>query len=148
MAPRFTPEVLEAIEPELSKVRAGREVVRRRVLNAPDELRRYLESDQFQLLRSGPPRTLTFDTNVYDFAQCFRRTLQLAQDIELDRLHERCNADRGERGNRKEKAALMRPLTDPDARGELCALYERFVCNELAPWLHSPGRRRQWAWMR
>ena len=137
MAPRFTPEVLEAIEPELSKVRAGREVVRRRVLNAPDELRRYLESDQFQLLRSGPPRTLTFDTNVYDFAQCFRRTLQLAQDIELDRLHERCNADRGERGNRKEKAALMRPLTDPDARGELCALYERFVCNELAPWLHK-----------
>ena len=129
----FTPEVLQAIEPELEKVRVGRRQAMQRPL--PEAVRSILDGEAYASLRKET--ILTFDTSVYPLASSFSALLGLPDGLPLHRLHEAYHADRGRKGARSEKATLLAPLTDADKRAEFTALYERLIVEVLAPRLHA-----------
>ena len=129
----FTPEVLQAIEPELEKVRVGRRQAMQRPL--PEAVRSILDGEAYASLRKET--ILTFDTSIYPLASSFSALLGLPDGLPLHRLHEAYHADRGRKGARSEKATLLAPLTDADKRAEFTALYERLIVEVLAPRLHA-----------
>ncbi|KAL1510749.1 hypothetical protein AB1Y20_007036 [Prymnesium parvum] len=138
-AVRFTPAVLAAIEPELQKVRAGREEAMARW--CPPHIRSRLATDAFRKLRERA--TLRFDPAAFPLQPTFCRALGLGAGAPLHLLHERFHADCGRKHARREKAALLAPLTDEHARAPFLREYERLVVDVLAPHVHAAmGCRR------
>ena len=116
----FTPAVLEAISPELKKVRHGRKEAMARPY--PAAMRALTQAAAFTHLRAEA--TLAFDPSAFPLREAFASLLGLASDLPLHRLHERYHSDSGAKGNREEKLRLLAPLTDAIARQAFLAAYE------------------------
>jgi hypothetical protein len=132
----FHPAVRAAMEPELSKVREGR--VLARALSYPAAIERSLRSAAFHSLCEE--RVHTYETARFPLALAFGRLLEPAgwdSSLPLDEIHKRFHSDRGAKGARMEKAAMLRPLTDEASRAELLKLYEALVLELIAPWVAS-----------
>ena len=131
-SPIFSAVVLEAIRLELDKVDHGRYLSRQRAYSP--SISRQLQSAAYARLVQQAVRT--FDTERYPLRRLFCELLGLGgvpADLPLERLHARYHADGGGRRARAEKAALLRPLTEPLSRCALLATYERLVLEVLAP---------------
>ena len=123
----FTPALLAAIAPELEKVRAARQEALARIY--PPAIRAQLDSDAYRELRAE--RTHRFDVERFPLHRVFAAMLGL--DVPLDELHVTFNADRGAKGDRREKARLLQPLTQLEARRSFEEVYEQLVLEQLAP---------------
>jgi hypothetical protein len=127
----FDAHLLRAMEPELSQVTEGRQLALKRVY--AQEVTAALESAGFHALRQEA--TLTFDTARYPFREALLSTLRI--DCALEGLHELFNSDGGKKKHRREKMALMLPLTDGKQRAGFENIYNRFVCEVIAPHMHA-----------
>ena len=125
----FAPAVLAAIEREVSLVREGRRQAMARVYPAP--MTALMRGGGFTALRREA--TLTFDRAVHPLRERFASLLGLPSDLPLERLHEYFHADRGSKRDRREKLALLRPLTDASRRASFWSAYEGLVLELLAP---------------
>ena len=123
----FSPEVHAAIELEIAKVRVGRKEAQ--AIQYPDAIQQRLNSCAFVQLRQE--QVLDFATAAYPLRQAFQKLLRL--DCDLEKLHHKFSADKGTKKERRQKAALMQPLTDSTERAGFEDLYNSFVLEVLAP---------------
>jgi hypothetical protein len=127
----FDAHVLKAMEPELSMAAEGRKRAQGRQYSV--EVMKALCSSGLQALTQE--RTLEFDTAQFPFREAFQSLLQIG--CPLESVHMQFHSDSGRKKDRREKLALMLPLTDSRVCAEFHRIYESFLCKVIAPHVYA-----------
>ena len=131
----FSAALLEAIDLELVKMRRGRQEAIDEQASTTERFRAQLQGEAMAVLRRET--TMSFDTALFPLREAFAALIGLSPSLPLQRLHERFNGDRGSKRDRREKAALLAPLTQADARQQFLRHYEELILTVLAPHVHA-----------
>lgn len=125
----------QTVETDIEKCR----LTRARIVNEADEFWLHsdhlLEQTNFKILSSE--QDLKFDVMKYQLREAFLAMLGHGDDFFLETLHFQFQNDRGRRGNRNEKKALLNGLLIKPQRLIFQTLYDHFVREFIIPYLRN-----------
>jgi len=125
----FDAALLETIEPDIERCRV---LLAKAIERNGNSLWRERKEERHPLHGLEKESSLSFDTARYPLREAFAASIDLDQ-AELDRIHERFQADSGKKRDRKEKRCLLQGLTEPSSRTTFRKEYLKLLLEVIAP---------------